>query len=513
MKAIDLLDTFIEMHGGKIPTTAVNWSSENSDISFIWTYHYLAITDLWRATKDPRALKMLIEATEWVFTQTDQALGINHTAEVVVSWGPKKVEQRSIASHGYGASPSADINPGWSRYITYEGSKKGFRPEILASGHIGYAIASFIRDAFDLWVSESTPESVMRANRWLKILARIFLYHDPNWRDSHAHSGGSIYTQPVAGYWWPRAVGDEIWDMQPGLNQQSQFLSMGVVVEELLGEDIGAKDKMKMYCERTLPNLLVKDGNRIGLRYDFRDHSKMSPKLAEPLSDSTHTQKAMPLLIEGERLGFIDPDLHGGIINQTRDVTYKSDGDFAVLMDGTDEHGREKDHPGVCFVIDAVQLPGGHALMPLYEKALAFDFGDFPGSGGHKAWHAYARFARVKELSTGVSSNEASPVQPVSEPAKKKSAGGSSETGDSGAAGDGDSVLSIGGIGAAVNIPGTDKLCRLVDDCGGCFNTASTDPVLVIRALQYGHGGPAHVYTITWEDSTGAKHKQQIRIE
>ena len=424
MNAAALLEKYIESYGEELPKTAVNWSSENSDISFIWTYYFLGMADIWRATKDPRALKMCVDGIEWVMGMTDIALGKDHKADVIVSWNPKKTEKRSIGSHGYGASPSAELNPGWTRYITFDGDKKGFRPEILASGHIGYAIACFIQDA------ENEIEVPLYRD-WLETLAKIFAYHDPNWRDEMAHHSGALFhTKEVAGYWWPKAVGAKVWKMQPGLNQQAQFLCMGVVVQELLQRDIGAKAKLEMYCKRTLSCLMLGDNKcRIALRYDFRDHSKMSKAQAEPTSDSTHTQKAMPLFLHALRLGYLPKTYAAGIIKQLRDVTYLGNGQMGILMDGSTDHGGPKGddyHPDSAHLADAMLLPGGKGnLLGIAKEVYANEYKN--PTSDHKAFHYAARIALVEVMEApGINAPPAPVVdskpdeKPKAKPPKKK---------------------------------------------------------------------------------------------
>ena len=99
INATQLLERFIKHHGGVIPRTGVNWSNTNSDIAFIWVFHFLAVLDLWHATKDPRCIKMMIDAVHWVFTMTDDQIG-DQVHEVVTDWGPPQQIQRLSLANG-----------------------------------------------------------------------------------------------------------------------------------------------------------------------------------------------------------------------------------------------------------------------------------------------------------------------------------------------------------------------------------------------------------------------------
>ena len=55
---------------GKV-TANYNWQSSNSDTSFIWTFYFLGLTDLYVATKDERLLKVCNDSVDWLFSTAD----------------------------------------------------------------------------------------------------------------------------------------------------------------------------------------------------------------------------------------------------------------------------------------------------------------------------------------------------------------------------------------------------------------------------------------------------------
>ena len=381
-----------------IPKTAVNWSSDNSDISFIWTPNFLAVLDLWHAlddhTEKEDCIEKLTAAVDWVFTMTDEALGWSEQAAVTVEWNPLKYQVMSLGAEGYAKSPSEQINPGWTRYIDVGDGVMGFRPEILASGVIGYAIASFIDDCWDELDQE-------QRTGWLEKLADIFEYHDPNWRNEKIHSPGVLYDMPhtdlmVSGYWWPTGVGPGIDPTMPGLNQQAQFLSMGVITEKLLGRDIQAKARMSEFCNTTLPKYMQLAGNeRAFTLYDFRDNPN------ERANDTVHHQHSMPIFIHGNDNATRYQQM---IINQVRYI-HRLGGKFPILADGSDFHdGRDREtdinsHPDAAVWADCLLFDNGSDLLDIARQTLE---NHVPNTWSHKEVHFHARYLRaVKALKTG----------------------------------------------------------------------------------------------------------------
>lgn len=390
--ASELLQQFTRQHDGKIPTTDVNWSSDNSDISFIWTFNFLGVLDLWHAvpTADEKqhCLAILQDTVRWVFTQTDVALGSGHWADVTKYQPSERVEKMSLGM-GYARSPSNQLNPGWSRYRE---EFDGFRPEILASGIVGYAIASFIRDCYD-----THQDTEVRT--WLLRLKDIFQYHNPNWRELHIHSPGKLYDDPpnagiaVSGYWWPKASNDgAVYPTMPGLNQQVQFLCMGALTEELLGESFGAMGKLRRFVSDTLPFYLRRQGHGLFTLYDLRDNPN------ERANDTTHHQHSMPLWVHGMRWGLIPRSDQAAIIRQVKSC-HKVDGKFSILIDRSDFHnGRDRethkdDHPDAAMWADCLLFEGGHELLYLAEQTIEHQM---PDAWTHKDFHYHARFLRRK---------------------------------------------------------------------------------------------------------------------
>ena len=156
--------------------------------------------------------------------------------------------------------------------------------------------------------------------------------------------------------------------------------------------------------------MMIKDGKgRIALRYDLRDHSKLPAHLAEPTSDSTHTQKALPLFMHALMLGLIPQEYTDGIIKQLQQVTYQGNGNMAILMDGTSKHGGPKGddyHPDSAHLADAMLLPGGDALKRIAREVFDAEYYSSPVSN-HKAFHYAARLALVESglLEDGEPSN------------------------------------------------------------------------------------------------------------
>lgn len=396
----EILSLFItnNRERGGVPKTDYNWSSDNSDISFVWRYNFMALHHLWMVTKGDRALPWLIDAVEWVLSMADDAIPGDAQANVIVDWNPKRQQLMSLPQMGYARSPHKEMGPGWSRFIDIGGGKKAFRPEILASGTIGLALAEFIRDAGD-----SIPAE--KRKHWLDHLARLFEWHAPNWRDSQKHTDGESFGKPhsgldVAAYFWPAGIGEEVHATIPGLNQQTQFLTMGVLVEEMIGRDIDAKRKMKLFCEKTLPHLIKEENGRMFTAYDLRAHSKMSPYNAEPTNDANHWNKSAVLFIEAARLGFIPEDYQDKLIKTILEVTHLGGGRMAILQDGSCEHagGNHKSNPGIEHIVGALGFKNGHKLLELAEMALCVDT---PRPGGHKSMAYHAMFQRAKAQHEG----------------------------------------------------------------------------------------------------------------
>ena len=381
----------------------------------------MALHDLWMTTEGDRALPWLINGVEWVFSMTDEALPEGFAANVITDWGPpKKTQRMSLSETGYARSPCAEMGPGWCRYIGIGNGEKGFRPEILASGTIGLAIAMFMRDAGDSICGE-------HRERWIEHLARLFEWHAPNWQDEHTHPDGDHFGVPhsglkVAAYCWPKGIGPEPDGNIPGLNQQVQFLVMGTLVEEMSGRDIGAKTKLKLFCERTLPHLIKEDERgRLFTAYDLRAHAQMDPYNAEPTNDGNHFNKSAVLFIEAARLGFIPVEYQDKLIKTILEVTHLGDGQMAILQDGTSEHegGNRQKNCGIEHIVGALMFENGDQLLDLAETVLAREM---PQPGGHKSMCYHAQFQRAKAFHAGKlpdTGRVIDPAKPDQKPDKK----------------------------------------------------------------------------------------------
>ena len=391
------LDHFIEQNGGKIPRSKPNLTSTGSDIAFQFTSNYLAVLDWWHATRDNRCVDMLVDGTDWVFTQTDR-----HIKDIeydVTDWtnGKKTVQKRKLSDHGYSHSPRTEWSPGWCRWIYVEGQTLGNRPEVLTDGFTGQAIAHFINDCRDL-IDQS------KATEWLEKLAEIFVYHEPCFKYQYTHAGGKLFNTPheglkVSAYYWPAANDNSgrVHNNAVGFNQHSVFLTMGLLVEDMLGRDIGAKKQAEAFIADTLPHYLVNNGHdKVFHLYDLRDNP------SEKSNDTFHAYKANIFLTIAIENGLLDNDvLQGQIIKQVHDVCHKGNGRMSVLMHGTDDHGggyNPNNHPSAGHWQECLLWEKGDKLLPIAQMTLDLEH---KGKTDHKSNSFHARFHRAVALHSG----------------------------------------------------------------------------------------------------------------
>jgi len=392
MNAQESLDQFVQQNGGKIPRTEPNLTTTGSDIAFVFTSNYLAVLDWWHATKDQRCIDMLVDATDWLFTQTDE-----HIKDIefdVTDWtNGKRVQKRRLSDHGYSHSPRSSWSPGWCRWIYVEGKTLGNRPEVLCDGFTGQAIAHFIKDCKN-HIDQS------KANEWLENLASIFDYHSSSFKVKHKHTPGKTFDTPhdglaISAYYWPAGNDDSgtVYRTAVGMNQNSVFITMGLLVEDMLGRDIGAKKTANAFIDDTLPHYIIENGSdKIFHLYDLRDNP------SEKSNDSFHAYKANIILTTAVNMGMISADYHRKIIKQVKDVCHKGNGRMSVLMHGSDDHGggyNPNKHPSAGHWLECLLWEGGDTLLDIAQMTLKLEH---DGKTDHKSNSFVARFHRAEAL-------------------------------------------------------------------------------------------------------------------
>lgn len=401
--------------GGVIRREKPNLTSTNSDQAFILTFRLFGMIDRYLITRDKTALNAIIVCINWLFTQTDQH--IKDREFTCTDWQTGKPRQKrfTLAKEGYAKSPRREWSPGWCRYIDVGGGVIGFRPEILCDGFTSYAIVYFIAGAGDELPAE-------KRNEWLQKLAAIFQYHEPSWRDEHEHSDGAVFGKPhkdlkVAGYWWPSANdgSGRVDATMPGFNQQSVFLSAGLEVERLLDRDISARDKARLFVEKTLPRYLkMQDSNtRLYHAYDLRKNLK------EPANDTTHAQKANIFFTVATEHGLMPSDYQRAIIKQVREVCHRGNGRMSVMMNGSDDHagGYDPDkHASASMWAECLQWAGSESLIPIAEQTLKLEHTTSDGGAktDHKSDHFRARYLlALHKQQTGKGKSTKQPAKEV----------------------------------------------------------------------------------------------------
>jgi len=518
MLARQLLDQYIESTSGVIPTTAYNWHSDNSDVSFILAMELQGVIDLWVATGDDKARDMIDVAIEWIFSVADSELPADVKTDVTVDWGPPT--QKKHLQLVYTVSPSTRRYPGWCRWINVgrptNHGQMGFRPEILASGVIGLTIAQYIQDR------QKKDEQFILSDRcvaWLNHLAAVFTYHEPNWREAHTHTPGVLFDKPhndllVSGYFWPSDLNGSVDNTLPGANQQVQFLVMGVLVENMLGSSIGAMEKLTRWTNDTfLPHMVIKSAeDRAFTLYDLRDNKE------EPSNDLTHNQHTCPIFTYGPGMGLIPAELPRQIINQQLDVCHQGNGEMSLLQHGSDEHHNRTNsyHPSPAGLAEMLMFdPNGHRyeeMLNVMEMSLRLEMPN--AMENHKTKHYWFRFARA--LAAQKKRAQAGTVIHTPETEKNQSAGHSvPNSGRSAGAGSQDAEGSIKlKVGEYYQLPGTlnnlGSITGIEGDTGSVhvsnWNESQGVEAMTVKAIKSGS------CTIRWMSAESVGKLTQITV-